>query len=141
MTLGYGIRHSFSVFFPSILDEFGWSRGGKALLLAGADAGLAMSDSVPEEKRRWTTPLIVASREGHADVAALLSHVHVPVPDTPECAIDGSEVSHLELFRTLRSIGYDRRISIEDHGSRFTDFPAQAAPVLRRLKSLWEEAA
>jgi len=76
-----------------------------------------------------------------ADVADLLSHVHVPVPDTPECAIDGSEVSHLELFRTLRSIGYDRRISIEDHGSRFTDFLAQAAPVLRRLKSLWEEAA
>jgi len=26
----YGSRHSFSVFFPSILDEFGWSRAGTA---------------------------------------------------------------------------------------------------------------
>ncbi|MBU2535434.1 MAG: MFS transporter [Chloroflexota bacterium] len=34
MTLIYGIRHSFSVFFPSILEEFGWSRGSTAFMLS-----------------------------------------------------------------------------------------------------------
>ena len=33
-TLVYGVRHSFSVFFPSILDEFGWSRGSTAIMLS-----------------------------------------------------------------------------------------------------------
>ena len=30
----YGIRHSFSAFFPPILDEFGWARGSTALMLS-----------------------------------------------------------------------------------------------------------
>ena len=34
MTMGYGIRHSFSVFFPSILDQFGWSRASTAVMLS-----------------------------------------------------------------------------------------------------------
>lgn len=34
MTLIYGIRHSFSVFFPYILDEFGWQRGSTALMFS-----------------------------------------------------------------------------------------------------------
>lgn len=34
MILVYGTRHSFSVFFPSILGEFGWSRGSTALMLS-----------------------------------------------------------------------------------------------------------
>ena len=34
MMLIYGIRHSFPVFFPSILDEFGWSRGSTAFMLS-----------------------------------------------------------------------------------------------------------
>ncbi|MFQ5997447.1 MAG: MFS transporter [Dehalococcoidales bacterium] len=34
MMLIYGIRHSFSVFFPPILDEFGWSRGSTAFMLS-----------------------------------------------------------------------------------------------------------
>jgi MFS family permease len=34
MILIYGIRHSFSVFFPSILDEFGWARGSTAIMLS-----------------------------------------------------------------------------------------------------------
>ncbi len=34
MTLVYGIRHSFSVFFPSILDEFGWARGSTAIMFS-----------------------------------------------------------------------------------------------------------
>ena len=34
MTLTYGTRHSFSVFFPEILNEFGWSRGSTALMLS-----------------------------------------------------------------------------------------------------------
>ncbi len=34
MTLIYGIRHSFSIFFPPILDEFGWGRGSTALMMS-----------------------------------------------------------------------------------------------------------
>ncbi|HEY82734.1 MAG TPA: MFS transporter [Dehalococcoidia bacterium] len=34
MMLVYGTRHSFSVFFPPILQEFGWSRGSTALMLS-----------------------------------------------------------------------------------------------------------
>ena len=30
----YGIRHSFAVFFPPILEEFEWSRGSTALMLS-----------------------------------------------------------------------------------------------------------
>lgn len=30
----YGIRHSFSVFFPPILSEFGWNRGSTALMMS-----------------------------------------------------------------------------------------------------------
>jgi MFS family permease len=32
--LVYGARYSFSVFFPKILDEFGWSRGSTALMVS-----------------------------------------------------------------------------------------------------------
>ena len=32
--LVYGIRHSFSIFFASILEEFGWSRGSTAFMLS-----------------------------------------------------------------------------------------------------------
>ena len=32
--LSYGVRHSFSVFFPSILSEFSWSRGSTAFMLS-----------------------------------------------------------------------------------------------------------
>jgi len=34
MILIYGIRHSFAIFFPSILHEFGWLRGSTALMLS-----------------------------------------------------------------------------------------------------------
>ncbi len=34
MMLIYGVRHSFSIFFPSILDEYGWARGDTALMLS-----------------------------------------------------------------------------------------------------------
>jgi MFS family permease len=34
MVLIYGTRHAFSVFFPPVLDEFGWSRGSTALMLS-----------------------------------------------------------------------------------------------------------
>jgi len=33
-TLVYGIRHSFAIFFPSILDEFGWARGSTSLMFS-----------------------------------------------------------------------------------------------------------
>ena len=33
-TLTIGVRNSFAVFFPPILDEFGWSRGSTALMLS-----------------------------------------------------------------------------------------------------------
>ena len=34
MILVYGIRHAFSVFFPPILNEFGWGRGSTAVILS-----------------------------------------------------------------------------------------------------------
>jgi len=34
MMLVYGIRQSFAVFFPPILNDFGWSRGSTALMLS-----------------------------------------------------------------------------------------------------------
>jgi len=34
MAIVYGIRHSFSIFFPSILDEFGWGRGSTAIMFS-----------------------------------------------------------------------------------------------------------
>jgi MFS family permease len=34
MIVVYGIRHSFSVFFPPILNEFGWARGSTAVMLS-----------------------------------------------------------------------------------------------------------
>ena len=34
MILIYGMRHSFAVFFPPILEEFGWGRGSTALMLS-----------------------------------------------------------------------------------------------------------
>src|SRR5512138_2994167 len=33
-TIVYGVRYSFSVFFPEILSEFGWSRGSTALMVS-----------------------------------------------------------------------------------------------------------
>ena len=32
--LVYGVRYSFSIFFPEILNEFGWSRGSTALMMS-----------------------------------------------------------------------------------------------------------
>ncbi|MCE5265206.1 MAG: MFS transporter [Deltaproteobacteria bacterium] len=32
--LVYGVRYSFSIFFPEILSEFGWSRGSTALMMS-----------------------------------------------------------------------------------------------------------
>jgi MFS family permease len=32
--LAYGARYSFSIFFPEILNEFGWSRGSTALMMS-----------------------------------------------------------------------------------------------------------
>jgi MFS family permease len=34
MTILYGVRNAFAVFFPPLLDEFGWSRGGTALIFS-----------------------------------------------------------------------------------------------------------
>jgi sugar phosphate permease len=34
MVVVYGIRHSFSAFFPPILDDYGWTRGGTALMFS-----------------------------------------------------------------------------------------------------------
>jgi len=32
--LGYGVRNSFSVFYPTIVEEFGWERGSTALMFS-----------------------------------------------------------------------------------------------------------
>ena len=34
MLLAYGVRHSFSVFFPFILEDYPWSRGGTAFMFS-----------------------------------------------------------------------------------------------------------
>jgi sugar phosphate permease len=34
VALGYAIRNSFSVFYPTIVDEFGWGRGSTALMFS-----------------------------------------------------------------------------------------------------------
>ena len=34
MLLAYGVRHSFSVFFPFILEDYSWSRGGTAFMFS-----------------------------------------------------------------------------------------------------------
>jgi sugar phosphate permease len=34
LVLGYGIRNSFSVFYPTIVEEFGWGRGSTALMFS-----------------------------------------------------------------------------------------------------------
>jgi sugar phosphate permease len=34
LVLGYGIRNSFSVFYPTIVEEFGWGRGNTALMFS-----------------------------------------------------------------------------------------------------------
>lgn len=34
LILGYGVRNSFSVFYPTIVEEFGWERGSTALMFS-----------------------------------------------------------------------------------------------------------
>ena len=34
LVLGYGVRNSFSVFYPTIVEEFGWGRGSTALMFS-----------------------------------------------------------------------------------------------------------
>jgi sugar phosphate permease len=34
LLLGFGIRNAFSVFYPTIVAEFGWERGNTALMLS-----------------------------------------------------------------------------------------------------------
>ncbi|GAG52823.1 unnamed protein product, partial [marine sediment metagenome] len=34
MVLGYAIRNTFSVFYPTIVEEFGWGRGDTALMFS-----------------------------------------------------------------------------------------------------------
>ena len=34
MLIIYGIRHSFAAFFPSILNDYGWTRGSTALMFS-----------------------------------------------------------------------------------------------------------
>ena len=34
MALGFGLRNAFSVFYPAIVEDFGWSRGGTAAMFS-----------------------------------------------------------------------------------------------------------
>lgn len=63
------------------------------------------------------------------DVADRLWHVHVPAP--------GQAYPHGEFLAQLKSIGYDRRISVEDN---LSDFKREVGPVINQLKSLWRNA-
>ena len=65
MTLVMGIRHSFSIFFPPILEEFGWGRGSTAVMLSlnifvyGLLAPVAGSLG-DRWKPRWVMPIGIA---------------------------------------------------------------------------------
>lgn len=66
-----------------------------------------------------------------------LRHVHVPVP-----AIEGKsprlwDSSYADFLAALRRSGYDARVSVEDNGSRFENFEAEAGRVLSRLREQW----
>ena len=65
MVLIYGIRHSFSVFFPPILDEFGWARGSTAFMMSLSILMYGLSAPVAGSlgdrwKPRWIMPLGIA---------------------------------------------------------------------------------
>ena len=34
LVLGYAIRNTFTVFYPAIVEEFGWGRGNTALMIS-----------------------------------------------------------------------------------------------------------
>lgn len=70
--------------------------------------------------------------------APLLRHVHVPVPDELAQNPEGPGFDHREFFRTLKRMGYDGRISVEENGGRFRDFGEEAPRVHQYLAELWE---
>jgi len=72
------------------------------------------------------------------DAAPLLRHVHLPVPSLGILTSEGRAFSHEVFLKALRNAGYDGRISVEDNGRRFVDFPAEAEKVREHLSELWE---
>jgi MFS family permease len=85
MTLGYGVRHSFGVFFPPILDEFGWSRGSTAVMLSihlfvyGSVAPFAgaLSDRWRAKRIILSGALVMAVATASCGLASELWHFYV----------------------------------------------------------------
>ena len=85
MTLAYGVRHSFGVFFPPILDEFGWSRGSTAVMLSihlfvyGSVAPFtgALSDRWRAKRMILIGALVVALATASCGFASELWHFYV----------------------------------------------------------------
>ena len=81
----YGIRHSFSVFFPFILDEFGWSRAATSVMLSlnilvyGLAAPLAgiLADRIHPRRLMTVGLCILAAATACCGLARELWHFYV----------------------------------------------------------------
>ncbi len=70
-----------------------------------------------------------------AEVAPRLRHIHVPVPPIPDAPAQPTDPGFDDFLDALLATGYDLRMSVEDNGKRFTDFPAQAGLALDYLRA------
>jgi sugar phosphate isomerase/epimerase len=70
-----------------------------------------------------------------AEVAPRLRHIHVPVPPIADAPEQPTDPGFDDFLDALLATGYDLRMSVEDNGKRFTDFPAQAGPALDYLRA------
>ena len=66
--------------------------------------------------------------------APRLRHIHVPVPPLAGKPEQPTDPGFDEFLEAIVATGYDRRISVEDNGKRFSDFDAEAGPALAYLK-------
>lgn len=81
---------------------------------------------------------ISAEKEGFhgvLDAGSDVAHIHVSSADRGPPRPDGAD--WVGLFRALKALGYDSRLSME---CRWDDFAAQAPAALDFLKTAWEEA-
>ena len=81
---------------------------------------------------------ISVQKEGFHGVLGVgydIMHVHVSSADRSPPRADGAD--WVSMFRALKALGYDVRLSME---CRWTDFENEAPDALEFLKSAWEES-
>jgi len=66
--------------------------------------------------------------------APRLRHIHVPVPPLADKPEQPTDPGFDEFLEAIVATGYDRRVSVEDNGKRFSDFGSEAGPALAYLK-------